>query len=272
MKLKDFLNRATDGLLNDGYRQSFLVIVLSALLSAITGISAITHFVRDPEKTFAIISLAGCLTALLIFFLTIFVNKYRAIWRRIFMVGIILFFGYLCYDGGPDGFLHLWILLIPAFSFITFGIYEGFLTAIPVLLVMIGFFWWPLADLRKYAAEQAAFDIVDGQVATFSVNLRLRITLLYLVCILLGFFAELVRRVAAKRLRSFTENFRYASMHDSLTGLANQNYLAKYLDDTYAQRGTNTTLGCIYTLCSSLKHFNFLLESALSLLNESLKE
>ena len=256
MKLKNLLSKATDGLLNDDFRQSFLILVLSALLAIITGISAITHFLRDPEKIFAVISLVCCLISVAVFLLTLFVNKYHSLWRRVFMIAIILFFAYLCYDGGPDGFLHLWILLIPAFSFITFGIYEGFITTVPVFLTMIGFFWWPLADFRKYAAEQAAFDLVDNQVATFSVNLRLRITLIYLVCIILGFFAELVRRVAAKRLRSFTENFRYSSMHDSLTGLANQNYLAKYLDETYANRATNTTLGCLFVDVDDFKNVN----------------
>ena len=246
MNIKKLVSKATDGLLNDSFRQSFLVMVLSGMLAIIIGISAVTHLISDEEKLFGIISIVSFAIAVAIFLLTLFVNKYRAVWRRIFMAAIILFFGYLCYDGGPDGFLHIWILLIPAFSFITFGLGEGFVTAVPVFLVMIAFFWWPLADFRKYAAEQAAFDTIDQQVATFSTNFRLRITLLYIVCVFLGFFSELVRSVAAKRLRSYTENFKYASMHDTLTGLANQNYLAKYLDDINANRKENATLGCLF--------------------------
>ena len=257
MKFKALLNKATDGLLNDDSRQSFLVMVLSALLAAIVGVSALTHLIRDEEKLFGIICLCAFAFCVAVFLLTLFVNKYHAVWRRIFMAAIILFFGYLCYDGGPDGFLHVWILLIAAFSFITFGLTEGFITAIPVFLAMIAFFWWPLADFRKYASEQAAGNIViDGQVATFSVNFRLRITLLYIVCMFLGFFAELVRRVAAKRLRGFTENFKYASMHDSLTGLANQNFLAKYLDDMYQGRDKETTLGCLFVDVDNFKNVN----------------
>ena len=247
MNIKKLVSKATDGLLNDSFRQSFLVMVLSGMLAIIIGISAVTHLISDEEKLFGTVA---------IFLLTLFVNKYRAVWRRIFMAAIILFFGYLCYDGGPDGFLHIWILLIPAFSFITFGLGEGFVTAVPVFLVMIAFFWWPLADFRKYAAEQAAFDTVDQQVATFSTNFRLRITLLYIVCVFLGFFSELVRSVAAKRLRSYTENFKYASMHDTLTGLANQNYLAKYLDDINANRKENATLGCLFVDVDCFKNVN----------------
>ena len=256
MKFKQFFNKATDGLLNDDFRQSFLIAVLSAILAVISAVAAVTHFLKDPQKMFAILMTAAFVFAVLIFLLTVFVNKYHILWRRLFMGLIILYFGYLCYDGGPDGFLHLWVLLIPAFSFITFGLKEGFVTAVPVFLTMIAFFWWPLADIRKYAAQQAVFDMVDNQVATFSVNMRLRITLLYFVSMFLGYFAELVRHVAAKRLRSFTESFKYASMHDSLTGLANQNYLAKFLDETYQNRNLNTTLGCLFVDVDCFKNVN----------------
>ena len=256
MNIKNLFSKATDGLLNDDFRQSFLVAFLSLLLAGISAIAAVTHFLRDEEKLFAILMTLAFVFAGAVFLLTVFANKYHATWRRIFMGLIVLYFGYLCYDGGPDGFLHVWILLIPAFSFITFGLKEGFITCVPVFLTMIAFFWWPLADVRKFAAEQAAFDVIDGQAATLSINFRLRISMTYVVCTFIGFFAELVRLVAAKRLRSFTENFKYASLHDSLTGLANQNYLAKYLDETYQNRNLNTTLGCLFVDLDCFKNVN----------------
>ena len=166
---------------------------------------------------------------------------------------IILFFGYLCYDGGPDGFLHLWILLIPAFAFITFGLKEGLIPTLPVMLCMIAFFFTPLQEFRKYYSEYV--NVNDG-ISNLSLDFRLRVCLLYVVSMVLGYFAELVRHVAAKRLRSFTENFKYASMHDSLTGLANQNFLAKYLDETYQNRTPTTTLGCLFVDVDSFKNVN----------------
>ena len=251
-------NKGVNGLLNDKFRRSFLVIVLSALLSVISAVSCFTHFLKDTDKTFAIISTVVLTLALLVFLLTIFVKKYAGIWRRVFMVTIIFFFGYLCYDGGPDGFLHIWILLIPAFSFITFGLTEGFITAIPVFLAMIAFFWWPLADFRKYAAEQASPTpvYIDGQIAVFSINLRIRITLLYFVSMVLGYFAELVRRVAAKRLKEFNDHYEYVSMHDSLTGLANQNLLAKYLEDIYNNKEQYQNIGCLFLDVDAFKNVN----------------
>lgn len=256
MNLKAIGNRITNNLLNDDFRQSFLIVVLSFLLSVISVVSAIPHYVDDPEKVFAIILTVVFGISVAVLLLTIFVNKYHQIWRRFFMAAILLFFSYLCYDGGPDGFLHIWVLLVPAFSFIVFGLYEGFITAIPNFLALIAFFWWPLADMRKYSEEQAAFSIIDGQVATLSDNFKLRLTLIYLVCIGLGFFAELVRHIVAKRLKVFNENFKYASLHDPLTDLANQNFLAKYLDDVYQSRATNTTLGCLFVDIDSFKNVN----------------
>ena len=258
MSLKDVWNKGVNGLLNDKFRRSFLVIVLSAMLTVITAVSCFTHFLKDTDKTFAIICSVVLTLSLSVFVLTIVNKKHADIWRRFFMAAIILFFGYLCYDGGPDGFLHIWILLIPAFSFITFGLTEGFITAIPVFLAMIAFFWWPLADFRKYAAEQASSTpiYIDGQIAVFSINLRIRITLIYLVSMVLGYFAELVRRVAAKRLKEFNDHYEYVSMHDSLTGLANQNLLAKYLEDIYDNKEQYQNLGCLFVDVDAFKNVN----------------
>ena len=256
MKLKDLMLKATDGLLNDKSRQSFLIIFLSGLLASITGMNTIIHFINDSDYVFAIICVCAFVLSTAVFLLTIFVNKYYNVWRRLFMAGLLLFFGYHCWDGGPDGFLHLWILLVPAFAFLAFGLYEGFIIAIPIFLTMVAFFWWPLADFRKFAAEQASLSVINGEAYSLSVNMKLRITFIYIVAILLGYFAELVRHLAAKRLRSFTDNFRYASMHDSLTGLANQNFLAKYLDDTYQNRTTETTLGCLFVDVDNFKNVN----------------
>ena len=110
MSYKSIWDKAVNGLLVDKSRQSFLVCVLSALSAVITTVACVTHFVKDSDKTFAYISLAVVILSLAVFFLTIFLNKYAAAWRRFFMGAVVLFFGYLCYDGGPDGFLHVWIL------------------------------------------------------------------------------------------------------------------------------------------------------------------
>jgi diguanylate cyclase (GGDEF)-like protein len=161
---------------------------------------------------------------------------------------IIVLFGYCCWDGGPQGFIHLWVLLIPAFSFVTFGIYEGFITSVPILVIMTLFFWTPLRDYTKIMYTDPS--------AAPSVDFRLRMTLVYFVGLLLGFLAELVRYVAARRLKEFTNHYEYVSMHDSLTGLANQNLLAKYLEDIYNNKEKYHNLGCLFVDVDAFKNVN----------------
>ena len=123
---------------------------------------------------------------------------------------------------------------------------------------MLCFFWVPgIAKFRKFADLQVPASINgEGVAYTLSNDFRLRLTLIYLVCIGLGFFAELVRHIVAKRLKAFNENFKYASLHDPLTDLANQNFLAKYLDDVCSNKTTNKTLGCLFVDIDVFKTVN----------------
>ena len=89
MNLKDNWNKAVNGLLNDKFRQSFLVVVLSALLGVITAISAVTHFIKDTEKLFAIVSTVAFVVAISVLFLTLFVNKLHAVWRRMCVMTVV---------------------------------------------------------------------------------------------------------------------------------------------------------------------------------------
>ena len=81
-------------------------------------------------------------------------------------------------------------------------------------------------------------------------------TLVYLVGLLLGFLAELLRFVAARRLKEFTDHYEYVSMHDSLTGLANQNLLAKYLEDISNNKDKYSNLGCLFVDVDAFKNVN----------------
>ena len=252
MSIKSVANRITDSLLNDDFRQPFLVVVLSFLVGVISFISAIPHFVNSADEGFvmAIILAVASALCVAIFFLTIFVKKYHHVWRHILMALVILLFGYCCWDGGPQGFIHLWVLLIPAFSFVTFGIYEGFVTSVPILIIMTLFFWTPLREYTKIIL------VDNNEAAAPSFDFRLRMTLVYFVGLMLGFLAELLRRVAAKRLKEMTDHYEYISMHDSLTGLANQNLLAKYLEDIYNNKEKYNNLGCLFVDVDAFKNVN----------------
>ena len=253
MKSRSITERITDSLLDDDFRQSFLVLLSSAIFSLISFVSAIIHFVSYANGNeiiiMAIVLSVVFACSMAVFLLTFFVRKYHHIWRRIFMVLVIILFGYCCWDGGPDGFIHLWIFVVPAFSFIMFGIYEGFVTAIPTLVIMLLF----LLPLNNYTKN-----ILIDNGTPLSLDFKLRMILTYLVGLLMGFIAELLRRIAAKRLKIFNKQYEYASLHDSLTDCANQSFLAKYLKNIYDNKESDNyqTLGCLFVDVDGFKNVN----------------
>ena len=254
MKLKNISEKITDSLLDDVFRQSFLVLLNSAIVSVFSFISSIPHFIswhkNGEEIIMSVVLLTAFIFSTAIFLLTLFLRKHHKVWCYLFMALVILLFGYCCWDGGPDGFIHLWIFIVPAFSFIVFGIYEGFITAISTLVVMLLFFWTSLNDYTK--------NIVIDHGTPLSFDFKLRMMLVYLVCLLLGFIAEFVRHIAAKRLKNFNKQYEYASLHDSLTNLANQNFLAKYLKNISDNKESDNyqTLGCLFVDVDAFKNVN----------------
>ena len=247
MDFKKVSNKVTNYLLDDDYRRPFLALILSALMSIISLVAAVPHFLDDVitegKWTMAIILAVAFVSSTVIFLLTFFDRKHYPVYSHILMALIILLFGYCCWDGGPQGFIHLWVLLVPAFSFVTFGIVEGFITVVPPFIVMCLFFWTPLNQYIKFPGD-------------LSIDFMLRMTLVYLVGIIICFIAELIRHVAAKRLKEFNKQYEYSSLHDSLTGLANQNYLAKYLENIYENKDKYENLGCLFIDVDGFKYVN----------------
>ena len=243
MSFKQFANRVINSFVDDDFRRAFSLMLLSFLLSVICAIAAIPHFIDDKEKLMAFVLVGVHAFSTIIFLLTLLNRPNHDIYRYIFIAGVVSFFAYLSFDGAPDGFLYFWILLIPAFSFITFGIFEGLICSIPMFIIILALFWTPLSDYVKYPGS-------------LSVDFRLRITLIYIVCIIMGFVAELLRLANATRLKSINEHYEFVSLHDSLTNVANQNYLAKYLNKIYENRAEITSLGCLFIDVDGFKGVN----------------
>ena len=243
MNFKNIINRITTSLLDDDFRQAFILILLSFLLSVISAIAAIPHFIDDVEKLMAWVLVFVFVFSTAIFFLTVFERKHHAIYRYLFMAMVVAFFTYLTFDGGPDGFLYFWILLIPSFSFVAFGIVEGFICTVPMFIILVVLYWTPVQALLKYSGN-------------YSTDIRLRMTLVYFVSAILGFVSELLRYLAAKRLKRTNEHYEFVSMHDSLTNVANQNYLVKYLESVSEKKAEITTFGCLFIDVDGFKEVN----------------
>jgi len=248
MNSKKVFNKIVDRLVDDDFRRAFSLILLSFLLAVLTLVAGLIHLTKDVEevKVMAYVLLAVFAFSTAIFFLTLFERKHHDAYRYIFMGAIVAFFTYLLYDGGPYGFFYFWVLLIPAFSFVMFGIFEGVVCSVPMFIIMNVMFWSPLKDVLKYAnTDMAPTD-----------DVKLRMVEVYLVCIVLGFVAELLRYVNAKRLKSANEHYEFVSLHDTLTSIANQNFLARYLNDVYDNRSDNSTFGCLFIDVDGFKVVN----------------
>ena len=245
MNFKNIFNKVVDSLVDDDFRRAFSLILLSFLLSIVALVAGIVHLTKDVEevKVMAYVLLSVFIFSTVIFFLTVFERKHHNIYRYIFMAVMVALFTYLLYDGGPYGFFYFWVLLIPAFSFVMFGIFEGIVCSLPMFIIMNVLFWSPLKDALKYAD-------------TISDDFKLRMVEVYLICIVLGFVAELLRYVNAKRLKSANEHYEFVSLHDSLTNVANQNYLARYLEDVYEKRTEYSTFGCLFIDLDGFKLVN----------------
>lgn len=246
MNFKNIYNRIVDSLVNDDFRRAFSLILLSLLLSVVSIIAFVPHIINDPEKTMAWILLGSFVFATTVFLLTLLVRKYHNVYRYIFMLGMVALSTYMAYDGGPGGFFYFWILLIPAFSFVMFGIFEGLICSIPMLIIMVVLFW-PLSQYLKYAGDANA--AIDA-------DFKIRFVEVYLICMVLGFVAELLRYVNAKRLKNANEHFEFVSLHDTLTSVANQNYLARYLKDVYDKRSEAGSFGCLFIDADGFKSVN----------------
>ena len=245
MNSKTIFNKIVDRLVDDDFRRAFSLILLSALLSIVSLVAFVAHITHDSKDDLlmAWVLLGVFVFATSIFFLTLFVRKYHSVYRYIFIAVVVALFTYLCYDGGPYGFFYFWILLIPAFSFIMFGIFEGLICSIPMFIVLMVFFWTPLFDRIKWGS-------------TITDDFKLRMLEVYLVCIVLGFVSELLRYVNAKRLKSANEHYEFVSMHDFLTNVANQTYLARYLNDVYEKRSEISSFGCLFIDVDGFKLVN----------------
>ena len=127
-----------------------------------------------------------------------------------------------------------------------FGIFEGLICSIPMFIVMNVLFWTPLFDHLKYSGTDYAI----------TTDFKLRMVEVYLICIVLGFVAELLRYVNAKRLKSANEHYEFVSMHDFLTNVANQTYLARYLNEVYEKRSEIASFGCLFIDVDGFKLVN----------------
>ena len=134
-------------------------------------------------------------------------------WARLvavilFIAEIIAIFIYFIISGAPSGFSVLWIVLLPAFGLLFFGLKGGTGFSAFIFALLVFFFWTPTGK----GLLQFDYD------STF----MFRFPILYLAFFAVALFFESVRAATHKEMKQAREKYEFLSYHDALTGLYNR--------------------------------------------------
>ena len=242
MGIRSSLSKFGNKLVNDDYRKWFTLILISAIATVVLAVATAYNFYNGANVQ-GFVFLAATIATLIIVFLTRFVRKQHRIFRYFFILTITTLFTYHLLDGGDNGVLLYWILFLPAFSFISFGLLEGIISAGSMFVVVLVVFWTPLFEILDLKYDPDFY-------------FRIRFTIVYLICFIFGFVSEGIRYSTANQLKKTNEQLEFASLHDSLTGAANQNYLARYLDTISKNSAQEGYFGCLFIDVDGFKEVN----------------
>ena len=106
--------------------------IVAAVLSAVNIIT-----LRIPLLISTLVFMALCVVS---FVLVRFAHKTKTA-RILFLIGMIILFGFFIVTGGTDNFSIVWVLLLPTLGLFFFGIKKGsILSAIIFVMMLVCFF------------------------------------------------------------------------------------------------------------------------------------
>ncbi|HHT66753.1 MAG TPA: diguanylate cyclase [Erysipelotrichaceae bacterium] len=244
---RDFFKKYIERLIDDEYRKNVFLFFNSGSILLILLVSSLIRFFYG-EYTYVIGVLCFCALFILIILLGIFLKKYRLIVRYSFIVCYSALCVFLLMVNGPRQVFIYWILLLPSFSFIFFGLIKGAIGSFIVAVAILIIYWTPVANYVFASNPEALQAILD---------VRLNFSLLYLVCTLFGAIAEIIRYLYARINKRVNEQLEYSLLHDSLTNVANQRYLIKYIGEmTKCNRCKGSFFGCFFIDIDDFKNVN----------------
>lgn len=245
-KIKSFIKRNIERLVEDEYRVDFFFFFIAITIVIALLVSSFFNYLHD-NNNIAIYDLLFAVTCILIILSGSFLKRFRHFIRYVFVIYLVVTSSFFLVMGGPDQTLLYWVLILPSFSYIAFGLKLGYISTFSVLILILLFYWTPFGKL-----------ILGPEMQTTILSARLRFTMIYLICALFGSTSEVIRFLYASQSRLNKEKLEYSLFHDSLTNVANQRYLEKYIETTksLSVQGENLLFGCLFIDIDNFKIVN----------------
>lgn len=243
-KQNNFFKQLIEKLVGDEYRKAFFFFFISSTNTVALFVSCLYNYLQNNYQT-SILNLIFGVACLLIIFGGLVFRKYRRIVFFVFIFYLVVMSGFLLVMGGPDQALLYWVLILPSFSYIFFGLRLGTIATVSVSIVIFLFYWTPFGN----------FVLGEGMAALIT-SVKLRFSMIYLVCALFGSTTEVLRHLYANHSKLITEQLEYSLLHDSLTNVGNQRFLEKYIGNITLNKHDNTLFGCLFIDVDNFKTVN----------------
>jgi len=158
---------------------------------------------------------------------------------------ILISFTFFVVTGFPSGFSIIWCCLIPPMSFLIYRTKPAMIMCIMMLLILIFFLWIPIGN--SLLLEEAANN--------YGCVFRLRFPLLYSASFLLAIVLDALRKITEHQMIKVSEENKYLSFHDYLTGLLNRSGLEEEINN-YIQKENPKSAWIAIMDIDYFKHIN----------------
>lgn len=150
------------------------------------------------------------------------IDKIRNVVYTVFVIAVTILLGYFLISGIPNGFSALWIVLVPGFAMLVFGLGGGSAFSLTIFALTAFMLWTPLGQ------SLLQFE--------YTKEFMLRFPFLYLSIYAISLFIEIVRRETQKQLEQAKKQFYYLYRHDALTGLYNRYGMLEFVEHVYDEK------------------------------------
>lgn len=212
---------------DDAQRTDLLFVWFNALLSLISGCMSVVN-IFTAKWVLCGSTLLFCVACVLNLWLSRHGTVCRMVSRYLFLSEGLIFCGFFCISGMPEGFSALWSCFIPSFAFTLLGMKRGGLYS-GIGFAMIGLIFW-----TPFGRSLLQYDYTE--------SFLLRFPMIYLAFVVMSLFLEYVRMETQRQLTESEKRYQHLYKHDALTGVYNRYGFNEQLNEAFAKESGELTL------------------------------